>query len=126
VQNILGRGMQSLIPALHDYAEGMRTGSVTTTKQAEDAERLEKSWRELTTQGGELKDFILSSLVPAINEVIKAFREGIEAAGGFGAAIAFNAALGGAIPAGGRASSSRKSPSYAPGKARSRIRDRRS
>jgi hypothetical protein len=98
VQNILGRGMQSLIPALHDYAEGMKTGSVTTTKQAEDAERLEKSWRELTTQGGELKTFILSSLVPAINEVIRAFREGTQAAGGFGAAIAFNAALGGRDP----------------------------
>lgn len=86
-QEIFGRGGQKLLPMLKDLAEQEGNVGTVTRQQALEAERLSESWRKLSVDLGELRDGILTKLVPALADLIAQFRGGIEIAGGFWRAV---------------------------------------
>lgn len=76
VQNTFGRGMQSLVPVLHDLTEHQDIAATVTTRQASEAEKLEKQLRELRVRSHELSDVLLDELVPAMNSLLSLTMQG--------------------------------------------------
>lgn len=71
-QAIFGRGGEKLLPLLKDIAEQTGIAATVTTKQAEEAEKLEKSLRALTVQASLFRDELLSGVIPALNSLFTA------------------------------------------------------
>jgi len=86
--DLLGKEGARLLPILKDIAQTSDVFATVTTKQAQDAEALEKAWRRLGVEAVGLKNAILSDLVPALSQLLREFTDGIKIAGGFWAAIA--------------------------------------
>ncbi len=73
VQAALGRGAERLLPALKDLAAQHDLVASVTAEQANQANELERSMRQLSVRSGELARSLLSTLVPALNEIIARF-----------------------------------------------------
>lgn len=86
---ILGRGGAQLLPLLKDLAEQHGISATVTRQQAEEAEKLEKGWRQLALQGGALRDALLIDVVPALNGAIGAFLIARREGEGFFSALTF-------------------------------------
>jgi hypothetical protein len=70
---IFGKSGASLLPILKDIAENVDIAGTVTTAQAKAAEDLEKSYRRLGLAGGELKNVLLTDIVPALTATISSF-----------------------------------------------------
>jgi len=81
--DLAGKSAAGAIPFFRDLSEeGLKQARVTE-QQAAAAENLQKDWRRLTYEAGELKNEIATGLVPWLTNMIEQFREGSRAAGGF-------------------------------------------
>lgn len=85
---LFGKGGAALLPLLKDIAELQNVAATTTTKQAQEAEKLEKAIRALSVSATDFKNAVLSYAVPALNTFIEYTKEAIKIAGGFGSALA--------------------------------------
>lgn len=80
---IFGKAGANLLPILKDIAANQDIASTVTTKQAADAELLEKAWRRLGIEGNTLKNVLLSEIVPALTTIVTSFNEARKAGMGF-------------------------------------------
>lgn len=87
---IFGRAGAQLLPLLKDMANAQDIAATVTTKQAQEAEKLEKSFRALTVQSSLLKNALLSEVVPAINAAMLQFQQAQAAGFGFMKSLAFS------------------------------------
>ena len=71
---LFGKSGASLLPILKDIAELQDVGATVTKQQADAAENLGKEYRRLTVEATAFKDILLSGVVPALADTIKAFR----------------------------------------------------
>jgi hypothetical protein len=83
VQEILGRGAQALLPYLKDLAEQHGVAATVSTRQAQAAEELEKSWRTLGIQAETLRNAALGPLIPVLSQIIDSWRNSSTAANEF-------------------------------------------
>jgi hypothetical protein len=75
------------LSTLKDIAELQDVGATITAKQAAESQSLEQAMRRLGVESEGFKNILLSSLVPALRDMISQFSEGIKVAGGFGQAL---------------------------------------
>ena len=109
-QALMGKEGAKLLPMMKDLAaEGLQQGKITA-EQAAQAERLQKEWRRLSVEGGELGRTIANSVIPWVGDMIEQFREGKKIFGGFWAA-AFGQGLG-MTPVGSSAAALRQLEDY--------------
>lgn len=71
---LFGKTGASLLPVLKDIAELQDVGATVTKQQADAAENLGKEYRRLTVEATAFKDILLSGVVPALADALKAFR----------------------------------------------------
>jgi prophage DNA circulation protein len=71
---LFGKSGQEFLATLDNMSKLGDVNATVTAKQAEEAEKLAMQIRRLTVEGGYLKQALLSDVVPALNEVIGAFR----------------------------------------------------
>lgn len=71
---LFGKSGASLLPILKDIADLQDVGATVTKQQADAAENLGKEYRRLTVEATAFKDMLLSGVVPALADTIKAFR----------------------------------------------------
>lgn len=84
---LFGKQGGQFLSTLKDIAELQEVGATVTKKQAQEAEALEQAYRRLSVESEGFKNVILNSVVPALTNMISEMREGINIAGGFGAAL---------------------------------------
>lgn len=83
VQELFGKSLKEVSPFLKDLAEQGELVAKVTTEQAAEAEKFNKQLFELQTNIGNASRSLSIGLVTAINDTVKAFREGREAGMGF-------------------------------------------
>ena len=98
-REIFGKQGPKFLAMLKDMASGHEALATVTAKQAEDAEKLEQAIRRLSAESTIFANVILSRVVPAIYEEIKAFN--LARAAGFGFFASLNQ-MGGEEGASGR------------------------
>jgi hypothetical protein len=82
--NKSGREMNKVVS---DIAETSQLAATVTNEQAEEANKLNRQIIEMKMQSEQLWRSLVSQGVPALNEILKAFNEGHQAAGLYQAAI---------------------------------------
>lgn len=83
VQEFFGKTVAEVAPFLKDLAEAGELNATVTARQAEEAEKFNKSLYALQTNAGNLGRAIASDMLPAINRAIEQMAEGTRIAGGF-------------------------------------------
>jgi hypothetical protein len=84
---LMGKEGAKNLPVLKDIAEAGGVVGKVTEEQAAEAKKLEQEWRKLKLAFDDGKDALVSSLIPALANVVEQMRQGIAIAGGFGNAI---------------------------------------
>jgi len=74
-RDLFGKGGPAFLATLKDIAEAQDIAATTTTKQAAEAEALEKALRRLSIEGTAFKNVVLSDIVPPLTEMIAQFRD---------------------------------------------------
>jgi len=82
-QELFGKSIAEVAPFLKDLAEAGELNATVTARQAEEAEKFNKSLYALQTNAGNLGRAIASDMLPAINRAIEQMAEGTRIAGGF-------------------------------------------
>lgn len=82
-QELFGKSLKDVAPLLKDLAAQSKLAATVTTEQAQAAETLNKEMFALQKNVTDIGRSMISDLVPAINQTIKAFREGQAAGKGF-------------------------------------------
>ncbi len=83
VQELFGKSLKEVSPFLKDLAEKGELVAKVTTEQAAEAEKFNKQLFELQTNTANAARSLSIGLVTAINDTIRAFREGREAGQSF-------------------------------------------
>lgn len=73
-RDLFGKGGPAFLATLKDIAELQDVAATTSTRQAAEAEKLEKAIRRLSVEGTVFKDAVLSLIVPALNNLIERFK----------------------------------------------------
>ncbi len=82
-RDLFGKNGPAFVAALKDIAEAQDVVATTSTKQAAEAERLEKAYRRLGVESTAFKNIILNDVVPALANAIEQMVQGTRIAGGF-------------------------------------------
>lgn len=80
-QELFGKSLKEVAPFLKDLAESGELVATVTTKQAEEAEALNKQLSALGKTAQDAARSLVANMVPAINEVIAAMKKGGISAG---------------------------------------------
>ena len=80
---VFGKSGAQLAPFLKDLAEQTERLRIITAEEAAESERLEKNWKRLELQAGELKKSIVISLLPSLNDIAQAMVDARKAGEGF-------------------------------------------
>ena len=72
-KEIFGKAGTKFLATLADMAKLQDVSATVTTKQAEEAEKLAQSLRQLTTEASLFRDILLSGVIPQLLELVKAF-----------------------------------------------------
>jgi hypothetical protein len=83
VQELFGKSLKEVSPFLKDLAEKGELVAKVTTQQAEEAEKFNKQLFELQANSANAARSLSIGLVTAINDTIRAFKEGREAGQSF-------------------------------------------
>lgn len=76
VEQLLGKSVRELAPFLNDLAEAGQLNATVTTQQALEAEKFNQALFALEKNALDVSRALASSLLPTLNGVIGAFREG--------------------------------------------------
>ncbi len=83
IMDILGKNGAQMLGFLRDLAETGELNAKVTAAQAEEADRLQKSWYQLKIYSDDLGRSLASIVVPALNDVIRNFNAARDAGFGF-------------------------------------------
>lgn len=83
IMDILGKNGAQMLGFLRDLAETGELNAKVTATQAEEADRLQKSWNQLKIYSDDLGRSLASIVVPALNDVISNFNAARDAGFGF-------------------------------------------
>ena len=72
---LTGKSVKELAPLMKDLAEAGRLNATVTAQQAEEAERLNKTWSSLKKDGLDLARSVALPLIQAMNQVAGAFKD---------------------------------------------------
>lgn len=72
---LTGKSVKELAPLMKDLAEAGQLNATVTAQQAEEAERLNKTWSSLKKDGLDLARSVALPLVQALNQVAGAFKD---------------------------------------------------
>ncbi|HET7136705.1 MAG TPA: hypothetical protein VFJ25_12355, partial [Casimicrobiaceae bacterium] len=72
-RDLFGRGGEQFLATLHSIAQEQGIVNTFTTQSAEEAQRLAESMRTLTVESSAVKDAFLTSVVPALADVIQQY-----------------------------------------------------
>lgn len=84
---MLGKGGEQYASTLKDIGEAQDIAATTTTKQAEEAEKLGKAFRQLSVDAVDFRNAILNDMVPALNDLLRTFADARKEGGGFFAGL---------------------------------------
>lgn len=87
VATLFGKSLKEIAPLLNDLASGSAAAASVTASMAARAEAFNKQLATAKTAIEDAAQSITFSLLPSITRTVQEFNAGMEAAGGFGAAI---------------------------------------
>lgn len=86
--DLFGKSGAKLLPYLKDLAEAQSIAGNLTTEQAAAAEQLEKAWRKMSSEGGNVAKGLVLDLMPAFGFVIDSVQGAKIAIAQFGSSLA--------------------------------------
>ena len=84
---LFGKQGGQFLATLADIAKLQDVAATTNAKQAEEAEKLEQSYRRLSVESRAFANVLLNDVVPALNDTIGAFNKARASGGGFGEVV---------------------------------------